>query len=150
MRLTDASNKIKSLQAFLANSSDLPKDAFMVLLILLVGGGAFMLGRLSASDSIRKDELSVTNGAFLGAATTRSAPSADPPQHPRNTPNASEDYQGNMAPKGMYVGSKSGKTYHLPWCSGAKRIKKENEVWFDSKADAEGKGYVAAANCHGI
>lgn len=51
---------------------------------------------------------------------------------------------------GKYVGSKSGKRYHLPSCPGAKRIKEENKVWFESKEAAEKAGYSPAANCQGI
>lgn len=140
MRLTDTSNKIKSSLARAIESPDLPKDIFMVLLIVLVGSGAFLLGRLSAADTVRKSELSVTSEApLLATAIHTGVAPALAPQIP---------LEANVA--GMYVGSKSGKTYHLPWCSGAKRIKEENKVWFASKAEAEARGYKAAGNCKGI
>lgn len=50
----------------------------------------------------------------------------------------------------QYVGSRSGKKYHLPWCGGAKRIKEENKIWFNSKAEAKAAGYEPAANCPGL
>jgi len=52
--------------------------------------------------------------------------------------------------EGSYVASKSGEKYHLPWCSGAQRIKEENKVWFKTKTEAEAAGYTPAANCKGI
>ena len=136
MRLTDTQNKIKSYLAQIANSPDLPRDAFVVLLILLVGTGAFALGRLSAAETTRKSELSVTGRPVQNIAATSGI---SPPNTPQNT-----------AALGMYVGSRSGKTYHLPWCSGAKRIKEENKIWFQSKEEAEGRGYAPAGNCKGI
>jgi hypothetical protein len=51
---------------------------------------------------------------------------------------------------GKYLASKSGAKYHLPWCSGAQRIKEENKIWFETKEDAEKAGYGPAANCKGI
>lgn len=51
---------------------------------------------------------------------------------------------------GLYVASKNGTKYHLPTCSGAKRIKEENKIWFDSKQEAEKAGYSPAKNCKGI
>lgn len=51
---------------------------------------------------------------------------------------------------GPYVASKSGTKYHLGTCSGAKRIKDENKVFFATKNDAEAAGYTAAANCSGL
>lgn len=58
---------------------------------------------------------------------------------------------GNVVPAtGVYVASKSGSKYYLPSCSGAGRIKKENQVWFLSKEDAVAAGYEPAANCAGL
>ena len=55
-----------------------------------------------------------------------------------------------MTAGGQYVASRTGKSYHLPWCSGAKQIKEENKIYFTSKESAEAAGYVAAKNCKGI
>ena len=43
--------------------------------------------------------------------------------------------------QGKFVASKSGSKFHLPKCVWANNINKVNQVWFDSKADAEIKGY---------
>lgn len=51
---------------------------------------------------------------------------------------------------GEYVASKTGKSYHLPWCAGAKQIKEANKIYFSSKAEAEAAGYAPAKNCKGI
>jgi methylphosphotriester-DNA--protein-cysteine methyltransferase len=56
----------------------------------------------------------------------------------------------NSEQQGKYVASKTGKAYHLPWCSGARRIKDENKIWFTSKEEAESAGYAPASNCKGI
>lgn len=53
-------------------------------------------------------------------------------------------------PPGMYVASKTGTKYYLPWCGTAVRILEGNKVWFDSKEEAEEKGYEPASNCKGI
>jgi len=57
---------------------------------------------------------------------------------------------GLAAHIGIYVGSKNSNKYHLPNCSGAKRIKEKNKIWFNSKEEAEGVGYTPAANCPGL
>ena len=41
----------------------------------------------------------------------------------------------------------SSKKYHFSWCSGAKRIKPENQKWFPSESSAQAAGYTLAANC---
>lgn len=38
--------------------------------------------------------------------------------------------------EGDYVASKTGKTYHVPSCDWAKKIKDENKVWFNSEDEA--------------
>lgn len=40
-----------------------------------------------------------------------------------------------------FVGSKNSDKYHLPDCTWAKRIKKENQIWFSSAEDAKNQGY---------
>ena len=51
---------------------------------------------------------------------------------------------------GKYVASRSGTKYHLPWCSGAKRIKEKNKIWFETEEAARAAGLTPAANCPGI
>lgn len=46
-----------------------------------------------------------------------------------------------------YVASKNGKMYYNIGCSGAKRIKIENEVWFSTSEDAEKSGYTMSSTC---
>lgn len=64
----------------------------------------------------------------------------------------SKDKSGGVVTSqtGKYVASISGTKYHLPSCSGAKRIKEENKVWFNSKEEAEKAGYKPASNCPGL
>jgi len=44
---------------------------------------------------------------------------------------------------GKFIASKSGKKYHAPKCDWAKKIKKKNAIWYNSKADAKKAGYKA-------
>ena len=136
MRLTNISEKIKAFP-------DLPKDIFVLLVIFLVGAGAYALGREGALSEKRGAELRIVSSAeksTVGATDDARALSAPSPQAEVEV----------ASPQGMYVGSRGGTTYHLPWCAGAKRIKEENKVWFASKEEAVGKGYKPATNCKGI
>lgn len=45
---------------------------------------------------------------------------------------------------GKYLGSKNGTKYYTPQCSGVRRIKPENIIWFQSEQDAQLQGYTAA------
>jgi len=42
---------------------------------------------------------------------------------------------------GKYIASKTGTKYHAPKCDWAKKIKKSNAVWFNSKEEAKKAGY---------
>ena len=53
-------------------------------------------------------------------------------------------------PESRIVASKKGSKYHLEDCSGAKRIKEENKIWFNSEKEARKAGYEPAANCPGL
>lgn len=101
----------------------LTREIAFAIILILVGLASFGLGRLSVlSDG--KQPVRIEYGE-QGASPS-------------------------MVKNGAVVGSKNGSKYHLPWCSGAQRIKEENKVYFDSIEDAKRNGYTAAANCPGL
>ena len=44
---------------------------------------------------------------------------------------------------GKYIASKTGKKFHSPKCDWAKKVKKQNAVWFNSAEEAKKAGYKA-------
>lgn len=127
--IQDFGNKIKRL---------LDDDAiFHGLLVLLVGVTAFGLGRSSVVPESMEQPASIT----LSQSMTQQGGTTTP---------VSEDMGDGTAVEGAYVGSKNSDKYHLPWCSGAQRIKEENKVWFASIEAAEQAGYIPAGNCEGL
>jgi hypothetical protein len=48
------------------------------------------------------------------------------------------------------VASRNGTTYYHPWCSGIKRIKEENKIWFTTKETAQKAGLKPAGGCQGL
>ena len=153
MRLTET---LKKINTSLARVGDIPKDIFIFLAILLLGGAVFMLGRISAGDISRKDTLKITAPVNLGAGVELSgiqkisSSSTTDVVEVSSADKPGVDLKSSVSSKlksGAYVGSKNGKVYYLPQCAGVKRIKDENKVWFKDKADAETKGYRAASNC---
>lgn len=133
---------------------DLTRDVFVASMIVLSALGGFFIGRISAHEEVARSGITLSGGVPIDN-------SGDGPGAPllhMATPETTKknvlvsQAEPNIPPlsAGMYVGSKSGKTYHLPWCSGAQRIKEENKVYFKDKADAEQRGYKPAANCKGI
>lgn len=99
------------------------QDFFILALFLLSTTISFSLGYLAAKDEY-KEEVRIDTSAMVSATTE----------------------EGER----VYVASVTGTKYHFPWCSGAQRIKEENQIWFSSKEDAELAGYEPATNCPGL
>lgn len=116
-------------------------DMLLVMAVMLLGITSFGLGRLSAPHE--------TSAVVLRAKSPHSSPEV-PPGATAPKEAASPTVPRATAARGEYVASKTGAAYHLPWCSGAKRIKEENKVWFATKAEAEAAGYKPAGNCKGL
>lgn len=107
-------------------------DLFVAAIIFLVGLGSFGLGRLSILWP-QKEPITILPPAAAVVGST-----------------AAGSEQPALASPGAYVGSRSGTAYHLPSCPGAQKIKEENKIWFQTKEDAEKRGYHPAANCPGL
>lgn len=128
--LAEFIQKVKSLYKEKEN------DLYVAALIFLVGMASFGLGRLSVlwpqKEPIRIEEPQNFNNA------------------PASVINSAGKSESAVKPKGKYVASKSGASYHYPWCQGALKIKEENKIWFQTKEGAEKAGYKPAGNCEGL
>lgn len=109
------------------------KNAFLIVLMLLVSFFSFQLGRIS--NSFSGEPIKIQNAAIKeifndnqGAASVHESGGVE-----------KIDFR--------VVASKNGSRYHFLWCSGAKQIKEENKVYFDSETEAISAGYTLAANC---
>jgi hypothetical protein len=126
-------------------------DIRVGILILLVALGSFWLGTESGEST---SVTPITVHEEASAVTTTIVPLDTQSNtlevaHASGTEVVKKESKGS-APEGGYVASKNGGKYHLPWCSGALRIKEENKVWFKTKEEAEKAGYTPASNCKGI
>lgn len=119
------------------------QDIYMVLLIILVGGGSFGLGILSGKT--KEKPLVRIENAFPQETVGESLQQNEP----QSASIGEEDIVATTQ-QGTFVGSKNSDKYHYPWCPGAQRIKEENKVWFATREEAEAAGYTPAANCKGL
>lgn len=120
-------------------------DLFLAGLIFFASVGSFGLGRLSAIWP-EKQPLVITDNRQPTTDNTmgdlRSGLQAEISSTILN--------RQFFTVRGKYIASKNGSAYHYPWCSGAKRIKEANKIWFQTKEEAKAKGYKPAANCEGL
>lgn len=118
----------------------LDEQFFAAVLIVVVGVASFGLGRMSVQiDPPNGEDMT----AFAGGENTAEGSDILPSGSKAELVKAA-------TPSVTYVASKNSDKYHLPWCSGAKRISEGNKVYFASKEEAEAAGYSPAANCKGI
>lgn len=125
MILTDISGKIKGIP-------DISPNIFAILAIILALSGGYFGYSIIEGEYGREGSLRVISGAMA----------TPPPQTPvEGTPKEIE---------GKYVASRSGGFYYLPTCSGAKRIKEKNQIWFQSREEAEARGLKPSSSCPGM
>lgn len=121
MSITNLSNKIKSKINF-------DKQVFLlVIVVVLVGGASFGLGRLSVNGE-GEDNVIIENKVVNDQETGY---------------NKEEALNGEK----RYVASKNGTKYYSRDCSGANRIKLENQIWFKNREDAEKSGFTYSSTC---
>lgn len=113
------------------------RKLFLSLVIVLVATLSFGIGRLTGEGEKEK-----------GIRIEYDA-SIDNKQSTINNKNQSATVLNAIenSISGGVVGSKNGTKYHFPYCPGAKQIKEENKISFQSAADAEASGYTLAGNC---
>ena len=129
---------LQKLKSFLAND-----HIFYSVLLVLIAVASFGLGRQSVTNSSKSEKPLISKENITPAAVAQAVG--------ESVPTTTEKAAPEPAPKAVaVVGSKSGTKYHLPTCSGAKRIKPENLISFESISAAEAAGYSAAANCPGL
>ena len=116
------------------------REITLSILIILVALVSFELGYLSHTEA--ESSFSVL------PPLTRELAGGEPHSASYSAQTAALGAVGAVS--GSYVASKNGSKYHYPWCSGAKRMKEENKVWFDSAEEALAAGYTPAANCPGL
>ena len=115
-------------------SSRKATNTALVIILVLLGLTSFGLGKLSEKNTDKVGILECTNEV----------------SGEKNEPKTVSTVVSSLHNNAQYVASRNGTKYHFPWCSGAKRIKAENLIYFKTKEDAERAGYGPASNCKGL
>jgi len=111
------------------------RDILLAISLVLITWSSYNLGKMRVVDHT---PITVTRGAQMqGVGTTG--------DHATN--GAGERPPAALDPRVVVSRKSSSKKYHYSWCSGAKTINPENQVWFDTATVAETAGYVLAGNC---
>lgn len=109
------------------------KDIFLAFCIALIALIGYNLGKINA---LQKTPINITDGEADVYTAVGDKDTAEDPAKPKAVIDR------------RVVVSKNSDKYHFTWCSGAKRIKEENKLWFENEAAAQAAGYVKAGNCN--
>lgn len=113
---------------------------FLGVCIMLIALLSFNLGKINA---LQKIPLKISDGANIHKAVSGNTSPAAAQKGTAAT--ASKPQPADL--RVVVSKNSSSKKYHYTWCSGAKRIKPENQIWFHSAQEAESGGYALAGNC---
>jgi len=111
-------------------------DVFVLACVILIAIISYNLGQIKA---LQKTSLAITEGENIylaGAAPQPSSAGA-------NIANAAQPRD----PRVVASKNSTAKRYYYSWCGSAKRIKPENQIWFENEAAAQKVGYTLAGNC---
>lgn len=112
-------------------------ELFMVASVAMIAIISYNLGGMQA---IQKSPLTVTQDASIFNAVSGVQEASKEGTVPQKSSRPRD-------PRVVASKSSSSKKYHYTWCSGAGRIKVENQIWFDTAQAAEAAGYTLAGNC---
>ncbi len=147
-------SKIKKF--FKDNEADIVLVIGIILISLVSFGSGWLLGNNSvlSSDAATQESIIIENQeAVLTENLNLEASSIEKTESENETTVKIEESQQieEVKPEtSNIVASKNGTVYHYVWCSGAKRIKEENKIYFNSIEEAEKAGYRPAKNCPGL
>jgi len=114
----------------------LKRNILLIVSIILISFFSFQLGKLSKISGKESIIIKQESAVFKSLDDKKT--------------NYQNSLQKDYIPAKEFkvVVSRNSNKYHYPWCPGAKRIKPENQIWFDSAQKAEKAGYIKAKNCN--
>jgi len=118
---------------------------FLATCIGLISIISYNLGQIN---SLKKTPVSIKESAGLKADIFDATHNQQPATNTANDTGNPNIKAPSQKLDTRVVVSKNSDKYHYSWCSGAKRIKPENQIWFTSAQEAENRGYVLAGNCN--
>jgi uncharacterized protein (UPF0333 family) len=119
--------------------SEKGKDILTVIVVILVGLGSFILGRLSnSSEDIKTDnrDQNIQDNNSQSEDLTQTSINDSGVGHPNSTSSGK-----------TFFASSKGKKYYTENCSAGKTIKQENKIYFTTGEEAQAAGYTLSSSC---
>ena len=125
------------LQKFITLAKSYQYQIFLAICILLISFISFNLGKISSNE---KGYLKVSEGANIYKAVAIENNNEDITATSKTIPKP-------LDLRVVVSKASDSRKYHHAWCGSWKKIKPENQLWFNSAEEAEKAGYTLAGNC---
>lgn len=135
-------------QFFKDNEADIILVVGVMLIALISFGAGWLLG--NSSDFSKEIKIEEPSPEKLKAEVVNPSAEKISSEGDNSDNESTANNEAESDEEKEIVASKNGSVYHYIWCSGAKRIKEENKIYFKSKEEAEAAGYRPAQNCPGL
>ena len=113
-------------------------QVFLAVCISMIAFISFNLGKIATNE---KGSIKITEGANIyKAASVEDSGGEDVLTTPRATPKP-------LDLRVVVSKASDSRKFHYSWCGSWKKIKPENQVWFETEAEAIKAGYTLAGNC---
>lgn len=130
--------KIKYILKYTIESSK-AKEILVILILIVIGFGAFGLGRLSKNSASSGIRIQYPDQAAVAIESLDNFDSIATP--------VSKVHIDSSSTKNFFA-SKKGHKYYPVGCSAGKSIKLVNRVYFATSEAAKSAGYDLSASCH--
>ena len=111
---------------------------FLAVCISTIAFISFNLGKIATNE---KGSIKITEGANIyKAASVEDGGDEDVLITPKTTPKP-------LDLRVVVSKASDSRKFHYSWCGSWKKIKPENQLWFETEAEAIKAGYTLAGNC---
>ncbi len=111
-------------------------DLFVLVCIILAAWSGYNIGKIQSVD---KQPLKFSQNAAVFQAASAPLSASDSPRPIISIPPRDSRVVASR--------SSTSKKYHYSWCASGKKIKPENQIWFENEKAAIAAGYTLAGNC---
>jgi len=138
-------NIMRYLLSKLSNGvKDNQNDIILIIGVILISLISFGAGCLYEANFPSPAKLDISDVSQIEKLTTQL------PNKKKSETEKDLQEQKSEALQIQIIGNKNSKVYHYPWCSGAKNMREENKVFFNSIKEAQEAGFRPAGNCPGL
>lgn len=115
-----------------------------VIIAILIASLGYMTGRITLLRTVSsREEIAIIYPSQPLVSSTPFAAKRSVEPSATKAPSVTTNSKSN----GVFIGSKTGRTYYPEGCKGINRIKIENRVYFKSIAEAQTRGYQPSKAC---